>query len=362
MFFKKNIYTCVDIGSYAIKIVQLKKTGEKDFKIIDTVLQKLPRETVVDGIIKDESLVAAEIKSLLKMLKKKANYIITAVPSNELLIRNVEMPKMDEKEIRESLKWEADEQLPYPVENAAIDYLKVDEDEEVVEYLISAVKKNIVDNYLSPFQRNNLKVNVVNIQPMALVSLLEKQQEVEGNIAVIDIGTSTTQVTIANQNNIILSRTIDTGGHHFTKTLMEVDNEDYRDAEEKKIEQGLEAEKKASSTGDVDQFQLDSAIGEDKRLNTLAESLASEITRSFNYFNIKRRGEDISKVFITGGGARLKGLKEFISEELGRDINVIDTFRNTQYKNNNEEYCLECNNEFAVALGLGISEVMADES
>ena len=362
MFFKKNIYTCVDIGSYAIKIAQIKNMGDNSFKIIDTVLQKLPRETVIDGIIKDESLVAAEIKSLFGMLKKNANYIITAVPSNELLIRNVEMPKMDEKEIRESLKWEADEQLPYPVENAAIDFLKVDEDEEVVEYLISAVKKNIVNNYLSPFERNNYKVDVVNIQPMALVSLLDYQQELEGNIAIIDIGTTTTQVTIANKKNIILSRTVDTGGNHFTKTLMEIEHDEYRDAEEKKIEQGLEAEKTNSSAESVEQFQLDSAIGEEKRLNTLADSLASEITRSFNYFNIKRRGEEISKVFITGGGARLKGLKKFISEELGREIYIIDIFKNRSYKNDNEEFCYDCNNEFAVAVGLGISEVMADES
>jgi type IV pilus assembly protein PilM len=362
MFFKKNIYTCVDIGSYAIKIAQIKKTGEKEFKIIDTVLQKIPRETVVDGIIKDESLMAAEIKNLLNMLKKKANYIITAVPSNELLIRNIEMPKLEEKEVKESLKWEADEQLPYPVENAAIDYLKIGEDEEAVEYLISAVKKNIIDNYLAPFERNNLKVDVVNVQPMALVSILEYQEEIEGNVAIIDIGTTASQVTIANKNNIILSRTIDTGGQHFTQTLMEIEGEDFSDAEEKKMEHGLDAEDADKGNESLEAFQLDSAIGEDKRLDTLAESLASEITRSFNYFNIKRRGEEISKVFITGGGARLKGLKEFISKELGRELEVLDTFKNTSYKSKNEDYCEECNNEFAVAVGLGISEVMADES
>jgi type IV pilus assembly protein PilM len=305
---------------------------------------------------------AAEIKNLLNMLKKKANYIITAVPSNELLIRNIEMPKLEEKEVKESLKWEADEQLPYPVENAAIDYLKIGEDEEAVEYLISAVKKNIIDNYLAPFERNNLKVDVVNVQPMALVSILEYQEEIEGNVAIIDIGTTASQVTIANKNNIILSRTIDTGGQHFTQTLMEIEGEDFSDAEEKKMEHGLDAEDADKSNESLEAFQLDSAIGEDKRLDTLAESLASEITRSFNYFNIKRRGEEISKVFITGGGARLKGLKEFISKELGRELEVLDTFKNTSYKSKNEDYCEECNNEFAVAVGLGISEVMADES
>lgn len=362
MFFKKDIYTCVDIGSYAIKIAQIKKTGGNDFKILDTLLQKIPRETIVDGIIKDESLMAAEIKSLLKMLKKKTNYIITSVPSNELLIRNIEMPKMKDKEINESLKWEADEQLPYPVENAAIDYLKIGEDEESVEYLISAVKRNIVNNYLSPFERNNFQVEVVNIQPMALISLLEYQQKLEGNIVIIDIGTTATQVTIANKNNIILSRTIDTGGHHFIKALMENDQIEFNNAEEKIFEYGLKAEDADKIDDTIDSLQLESAIGEEKRLETLAETLASEITRSFNYFNIKKRGEEISKVFITGGGSRVKGLKDFIAKELGREIEEIETFKNTSYKNENKDYCEDFNDEFAIAVGLGISEVMADES
>ena len=127
MFFKNNIYTCVDVGSYALKAAQIKKTGTNKFKILETKMQKLPRDTIADGIIKDESLLAGEIKNILDQFKKKTDYIITAVPSNELLIRNIEMPKLDEKEIKESLKWEADEQIPYPVENAAIDFFKVEE-------------------------------------------------------------------------------------------------------------------------------------------------------------------------------------------------------------------------------------------
>ncbi|ADQ14863.1 type IV pilus assembly protein PilM [Halanaerobium hydrogeniformans] len=354
MFFKSNIFTCVDIGSYSIKIAQIKKTGGDNFKILDTALQKIPKETIVDGIIKDESLIAAEIKSLLAIMKKKPDYVITAVPSNELLVRNIEMPKMDKKEIKESLKWEADEQIPYPVENAALDYIKVDEDENTVNYLISAVKKNIVDNYKSPFERNNLKVEVINVIPMALISLLDYQEELKGNIAIIDIGYSASQVTVANKNNIILSRTIDTGGNHFTKTIMDVEDLEYDEAEEKKIKEGLKIE---SNSDPIDSMQLDAALGSDDRLKTLAGTLTGEITRSFNYFSIKKRKEDIDKIFITGGGSRLKGLKEFMEKELGRDIYRIDTFKNIAYPIDDE-----IKDDFAVAIGLGISEVMADES
>lgn len=104
-------------------------------------------------------------------------------------------------------------------------------------------------------------------------------------------------------------------------------------------------------------MQLDAALGSDDRLKTLAGTLTGEITRSFNYFSIKKRKEDIDKIFITGGGSRLKGLKEFMEKELGRDIYRIDTFKNIAYPIDDE-----IKDDFAVAIGLGISEVMADES
>ena len=363
MFFKNNIYTCIDIGSYALKAAQIKKTGDKSFKILDTKLQKLPRDTITDGVIKDESLLAAEIKNILDQFKKKTDYIITAVPSNELLIRNIEMPKMDKKEIKESLKWEADEQIPYPVENAAIDFFMVEEGEGTVKYLISAVKKNIIDNFLAPFERNNLKVSVVNTQPMALISLLDYQNQCDQIIAIIDIGFSATQITIANRNDVFLSRTIDTGGNQFTTTLMEIQGNEYQAAEARKFEEGLNADKteKESQQELMETIQLDMVLGEDNRLNELASTLSAELTRSFDYFNMKNRGEEIAKVFITGGGSRLKGLRELLAEDLNREIFEIDPFKNTNYSINKDQYCEECKNEFAVAVGLGVSEVMAYE-
>jgi type IV pilus assembly protein PilM len=363
MFFKNNIYTCVDVGSYALKAAQIKKTGTNKFKILETKMQKLPRDTIADGIIKDESLLAGEIKNILDQFKKKTDYIITAVPSNELLIRNIEMPKLDEKEIKESLKWEADEQIPYPVENAAIDFFKVEEGEDTVKYLISAVKKNNIDNLLAPFKRINQKVSVVNTQPMALISLLEHQNQGDEISAVIDIGYSTTQITIADKNNIYLSRTIDTGGKQFTKTLMEINGEDYQTAEERKLSEGIKADRQEKNEQQelLDSIQLDISLGEDNRLNEIVATLSAEINRSFDYFNIKNREEEISKVFLTGGGSRLKGLKQILKDDLNREIFEIDPFKNTDYSLNHEQYCDDCKNEFAVAVGLGVSEVMADE-
>jgi type IV pilus assembly protein PilM len=249
------------------------------------------------------------------------------------------------------------------VENAAIDFFKVEENENTIKYLISAVKKNNIDNLLAPFKRINRKVSVVNTQPMALISLLEYQDQADKITAIIDVGYSATQITIADKKNIYLSRTIDTGGNQFTETLMEINGEDYQAAEERKFTEGLNAENEGENKEQelIDSIQLDISLGEDNRLNEIVATLSAEITRSFDYFNMKNRGLEISKVFLTGGGSRLKGLKQLLKDDLNQEIFEIDPFKNTSYSLDHQQYCDECKNEFAVAVGLGVSEVMAYE-
>jgi type IV pilus assembly protein PilM len=372
MFFLSRKYTCIDIGTNSIKAVQF-KAKKNDLTLIDLAIQKLPFDTIIDGLIEDDSLVASELQTLIRSLKNNPKNIITTVPNDNLLIRNIEMPAMDKKEIRESLKWEADEQLPYPVENAALDYLKVEEDEEAIKYIVAAVKRNVVDNYLHPFSRLNLQPKVINVQPMALVSLLDFQGEIENNIAVIDVGASATQITIANKKDIMLSRTIDTGGTSFTNSIMDIKNIDFQQAEEEKAEfkLNLETETEAEASSDSEEDYLDSMpIGmeveteDDINLNNLASRLSAEITRSLDFFNMKHRDEEVEKIFITGGALRLQGLEQIISQEIGREIFLIDPFKNLKHKLDQEkEKLLEhYKYEFAVAVGLAVSEVMADES
>lgn len=366
MFFMAKNYTCIELGTNAIKAVQFKVKG-KDFSIIDLGIQKLPLETIVDGLIADDSVVSSELHNLLQSLSGGSKHIITTVPNDNLLIRNIEMPNMNKKEIRESLKWEADEQLPYPVENAALDYLKIEETEDVIKYIVAAVKKNVVDNYLHPFERLNLKPEVINVQPMALVSLLDYQGQVDNNIAIIDIGASATQITIANKRDIMLSRTIDTGGTSFTNSIMDVKNIDFQSAEEEKkeLDLGLEAETEAEEDA-LSSMPIGMEVENEDNTNlrNLATRLSAEITRSLDFFNMKHRDEEVEKIFITGGASRLSGLQKIISEEINRDLLIIDPFKNikTKVDSEKEKMMQHFKYEFAVAVGLGVSEVMTDES
>jgi len=358
MFFNNKSYTGVDIGTSAVKIVDFKAAGEK-ITITKSDISPLPPGTVVRGEIKDHSIIANQINKVFNKMKLRPKNIITAVSSHDLLIRNIEVPNIGEKDIKESLKWEADNQLPYAVDIAALDYILVEKNEETVKYIVTAVKQKTVENLTELFARINLAPLVVNVQPMALMSLLEYQNQIDGNIAIVDIGYSGTQITIGNKDNILLSRTIDIGSDDFTKVIAEDLSVDYERAEAEKIESGLKA--KSNNYEELMSLELGNSFSE-KNIETTINSLYQELNRSFDYFSVKNRGEEISKVYLTGGGSRLKGLSDFLEEESGREVSKINPLQNIEVNSLSNAYCNERLDEFAVAVGLGVSEVLADES
>jgi type IV pilus assembly protein PilM len=196
--------------------------------------------------------------------------------------------------------------------------------------------------------------------------LLDYQIELDHNIAVIDIGASATQITIANKKNIMLSRTIDTGGTSFTNSIMDLKDIDFQkaEAEKKNLDLNTEAEEVETDALSSMPIGMEMESEDNSKLKNLANRLSSEITRSLDFFNMKHRDEEVEKIFITGGASRLQGLQQIISEEINRDLIIIDPFKNikTKLDSDKEELIKHYKYEFAVAVGLGVSEVMANES
>ncbi len=360
MLFANKQFTTVDIGSHSIKAVRMMKNRD-GISIIDTGIIDLPPDTLENGKIVDISIISSELETLFKRMNYHPKNIITTVANNNLLIRNLEVPVMSEDELAEAIKWEADDQLPFPVDQARFDYIILERDAEKIKVLLVAVKNEIVENFINPFENLGVDPRVLNVQPMALLSLLEYQGELTEPVAVLNIGDSASQVTIGTKNNIHLSRTIDTGGKDFTETLIEGMGFSYQQAEDYKMENGIENnnEEEHQEELDLDSLQIaTTGMSGEEAINSLASSLAEEISRSLDFFSMKNRGRKVNKIYITGGGSKLKGLKEVISKETNSEIRDIETFKGLEIDKIEKPE----DEMFTVAIGLGISEVLANES
>ncbi len=365
MIFGLRKFTTIDIGNHAIKVVRMKNKSS-GLKILNTAKKKLPPETIKNGKIIDHSIIANELENIFEEMNYRPGKVVTTVSNENLVIRSLELPAMPEDELNEAIKWEADDHLPYSAEQASLDYIILERGEKNINILIVAVKEQTINDFLTSFDKSGIQPAVVNVQPMAILSLLEYQGELTEPVAVIDIGASGSRVTIGSKERIYLFRTVDTGGREFTETLIEEMDLDFNAAEEYKIKNGIEeTEIEEDEEIENDEYDLASlqvaatGIGTDNFLQMMAKNLAEEISRSLDFYSMKNRGQPINEVFITGGGARLKGLKKIIEDEIGRDLTSIDPFAKFEYKIQNKKDNL---GDLCVAVGLGVSEVIGNES
>ena len=353
----KRRYTAIDIGTDSIKGVRFKRKSKGLF--IDRIAVKhLPYDSIIDGTIVDEAVVSNRLKELVQELKCGGDKIITTIPNNNLIIRNMELPEMeDDNRLAEAIKWESEDHLPFPIESAVEDFKILSREENKIQVLLVATKRDVIDNVMNVFERISLIPSVINIQPMALLSLADYQDLIDDTVAIIDIGASGTRVVIGDRRNIYLSRNIDIGGSEFTRIIMEEDKLNFNEAENVKKNNGLPEEDEMGENFELAISQIaTTGLGESHSLLVLARNLADQIERSLDYYNVKYR-KKVDKIFISGGGAKLKRLKNIIEDRIGRDMFSLDPFINIGCKKGIDLRA----EELAVPIGLGISEVLPDE-
>ena len=350
--FGSNKHTLIDIGSCALKVAVI--SGSSGNIQVDAAgFRKLPPGIIEDGKINDNSIVATELKELLDEIDIKPKKVITTIPTANLITRNFDMPNLDKKELKEALKWELDDVLSTSVEKTTFDYIITNKNEDSINVLVIAANNEIIRQYKAPFKELGIKADVINIQPMALISLLNHQKKLEEASAVIDFGHQGTRIILCNKEQIFLTRTIDTGGYDFTKNIMDSQQYEYQEAEEFKLEKGL--------VEPVEEKPIDedvSLLGAGQDFEGIASEIIEEISRSIEFYSIKNRGENIENIYITGGSSLLDGLEDLIEDETNLKPEKIDPFIDITFdpaiKNGHKEF-------YAIVIGLGVSEVMHNE-
>ena len=359
MFFKSNILTAIDIGFSSVKIAKFKKKKDK-LVLLELGSNKVSPGSFKEGDIEDQALVATTLERTFKDLNIKPEKVVTTISNDNIIIRNIEMPAMPEKELAEALKWEIEDYLPFPAHQAALDYLIIEKGEEIIKLLLVAAHNNTLNSFMDVYERAGVKPLVINVQPMALLSILQYQNKLDETAVIVDIGASGTRVVIGDSRNVYLSRTIDTGGYDFTKSIMESRDMEFMEAEKYKIENGLESDNKQSNQLDTPLSQLSmTGLSEGDVLSTLAANLGKEISRSLEYYQMKFRGSNLKQIYLTGGGSRLKGLTGVINEEIELEIVPLNPFGEIEHDFPDEELVRA---EFSIPIGLAVSEVVASES
>jgi type IV pilus assembly protein PilM len=346
----------IDFGSSELKAVQFAGTARGP--VLEHVYKvPTPANSIKDGVVTDPPLVGEALRQLMTEGAFTAKRTISAVAGPTVVVRQVTMPIMSERELRESTKYEAERFLPYSVDEAQIDakILGKSEDGQNMDVLVVAAQKDLVLSQASAIQFAGLVAGVVEVEPFAMVRAIISPDDprYEQNIAIINVVASTTSINITKAGFVPFTRNVPIGGAAFTKAIATGLNVSLDEAETMKRE-------KAAILSQRDAAPVPPTVTRIFNVITppLTE-LVTEIHKSLDYFRTRFRGEVIESVVLGGGTARMTNLDAFLGHELGLPVSIANPLAQGTYNPADfpAEYLNDIGPSLIVAAGLAVRDL-----
>lgn len=338
----------LDIGSKHIKAVQLKEL-KGGYQLERVGITSLPPELIVDGSIIDSFRVVEAIKKLISEANIKVKNATIAVSGHSsVIIKRVVLPQMTEEELSESIKFEAEQYIPFDIEDVNLDFqiLGQRQEEDQMDVLIVAVKKDKINEYVSLVREVGLNPVVVDVDAFALQNMYEINYGIaeNENIALVNIGASTININILKGVVSSFTRDSSIGSNLHTEALQREFAISYEDAERLKYGEAVKgvSQEKAVSV-----------------LTAVSEEIIGEISRSFEYFrNSSSESVYIHEIILSGGGSLIRDFAPLLSERIGVGVRIVEPFKNIRIPDTFDKgYLKEVGPIVAVATGLALRRV-----
>ena len=312
----------IDVGARSIKLVKLHKM-RSGYRLDNYGVTLTPKDSVVNGEILDPQAVAVALMKVLKESGIKERRAIVAVTDQKLIIREISVPLMEEKELLSGIKWEAPKYVPYNLEESIIDAKKIEEFEEkdgnkMMRVLLVVTPKNTVYQYIEVLKRVKIIPRVVDVVPWANIrafdSYLSDKKEGDGEESVIDIilsiGASITDLTLVEGKNLKFTRNILIGGNDITKAIAKSSNIAFEDAEKLKrdTEIVLSPETETETEGEKKSKN-------EKIILKILNQITKEVRKSLSYYKTQSQKVKYNKIILSGGSANIKNIKDLLSEQ-----------------------------------------------
>jgi type IV pilus assembly protein PilM len=342
----------LDLGSTAVRAAEVTVGGDPP-ALIRAGQVPLPRGAIQSGEIKDVEAVAGGIRDLWQRGGFKSRQVTMGVGNQRVVVREVSVPALPAKELRQSLPFQVQEQIPIPVEDAVLDYDVLDEFEQegarMVRLLVVAAQRDMVNQFMEVADRGKVEPVAIDLTPFALVRAVGQDgglglQEAEGGgEAVVDVGADVTTICVHERAVARFVRILPSGGHDVTTAMSDALGVPEDDAEALKRGQELA---EAPPQENVETIRR-SRVG----------SLVDEIRSSLDFYRAQTPGAEVSRVLVTGGGSKLPGLMEMLSDRFDAHVAPGHPFSKVDVRLDlDEEALADAEPLLAVSLGLALPQ------
>ncbi|MCC7380253.1 MAG: type IV pilus assembly protein PilM [Deltaproteobacteria bacterium] len=345
---KSKLAVGLDIGSGSIKVCWL-KPGKRNYVLQAFGMLQLPPEAIVDGALMNSAAVVDGIQELFAAQKIKTKQVATSVSGHSVIIKKINLPQMTPEELEESIQWEAEQYIPFDINDVNIDVqiLNVESTQAgQMDVLLVAAKKDMVNDYTSVIQEAGLEPVVVDVDAFAVQNQFEVNYEVPRSetVVLINIGASVTNINVLANGVSTFTRDISIGGSQFTDAIQKALNVSYDEAEALKLGGGGQ--------------ESDSVVPQEveRVLQTESEAIANEVQRSLDFYAATSADAHLARIFLSGGSAKIPALIKTVERRTGVPVEVMNPFRNIDVSSRgfDPQYLKSVEPMAAVAMGLAL--------
>jgi type IV pilus assembly protein PilM len=319
LFAKPRTVVGLDIGSSAVKAVEVKPAG-KGYKVTAFGTEPVPPDAIVDGAIIDAGSVAEAIRRVFDGNKAfKAKDVCASLSGNAVIVKKIALPVMTENELAESIYWEAEQYIPFDIQDVNLDYQILDpgtgpNSRGSMDVLLVAAKKEKIGDYTNVISQAGRTPVIVDVDAFALQNAFEVNYGLDAGrtVVLLNAGASAININILQGDQSVFTRDISMGGNAYTEAVQKELDLPFDSAEQ--LKKGI---------------PVDGATFEEAQpvLHAVTENVLLEIQKTFDFFKASASTEHIDRIMLSGGASRVDGFHQMVQERFNAPVEDFDPFR-----------------------------------
>ena len=333
-------YFSLDIGTESIRVVQLSAIGEGKWRLEHIGYSALDAQIIASDSPEGRKKLTSAIMATVAQAGIHTKNVIVGLPSNKTFTTVVEVPVMSDAELKSTLKYQADQYIPMPLDDAKVDWAKLGpspRDPKKQEVLLASTAQTYVENLIETIDSSGFNVIAAEPDPIAMIrSLLPRNPK--GAYVVLDVGKQSTDIAVTIDDRPVLVRTLPMG----LRTMVGA------------IVQNLDIKEDQAS-----QFILKFGLAQDRlegqvyrAVEGVLDNFASEIAKSIKFFQNKYATENITNVHLSGYAGVIPQFKEFIAGKTNLSTDVVSPWHKIDLSEVDRQKIQSTEYEFATAVGL----------